>query len=222
MRKPRLNGDLWVHFFSGRFAAAPSPRRSGQPVARRNGRNALLSSSGKLGAPSALHFFAPYSITSEIQMPQTAVIAAVRTAELLAVTTVLAFYGSLLWYLNGRFLKKLDRIFCRQSLDQPTLGEVQRTLEEISLDSAHFIFTMERYANIPFRQKEVILVFGRVGTRSRGGIRGPLWRLAKTTYALAHNSQTEWMKSNADVFRPAMSGYDYSVFWVNLDALIAG
>jgi len=154
------------------------------------------------------------------EMPQTVVIAVIRTTEFLAVTAVLLLYGSLLWFLNRRFVKKLDRIFCQHSLDRPTLAHVQRTLEEINLDSAHFVFTMERYANIPFRQREVTLVFGRVGTRSPGGIRGPVWRLAKTVYALAHHSQTEWMMSNADVFRPAMSGNSYSVFWVNLAAMI--
>jgi len=150
------------------------------------------------------------------------VIAAIRIAELLAVTAGFALYGWLLWLLNGRFLKKLDLVFCRHSLDQPTFGQVQRTLEQINLDSAHFVFTMERYANVPFRRKEVILVFGRVGTRSPGGIRGPVWRLAKTVYALADNRHTEWMKSHADVFKPAMSGHGHSVFWVNLDAMIAG
>ena len=95
-------------------------------------------------------------------------------------------------------------------------------MEEINLDSAHFVFTMERYANVPFRRKEVILVFGRVGTRSPGGIRGPVWRLAKTAYALVPNSQAEWVTSNGDVFKPAMSGYSHSVFWVNLDAMKAG
>jgi hypothetical protein len=148
------------------------------------------------------------------------VISTIRTTELLAAGAGLLLYGSLLWFLNGRFLKKLDRVFCQHSSDQPTLTHVQRTLEEINLDSAHFVFTMERYANIPFRQNEVTLVFGRVGTRSPGGIRGPVWRLAKTVYALANHSQKEWMKSNADVFKLAMSGHDYSVFWVNLGAMI--
>ena len=149
-------------------------------------------------------------------------IAAIRTGELLAVAAVLLFYGWLLWFLNGRFLKKLDIIFRRHILDQPTFIQVQKTLEEINLDSAHFVFTMERHANIPFRQKVVTLVFGRVGIRSAGGIRGPVWRLAKTAYALAPNSQAEWMKRNADVFKTATSGYGHSVFWVNLDAMKAG
>jgi hypothetical protein len=147
------------------------------------------------------------------------VIAAIRIAELLAVTAVLLLYGWLLWFLNGRFLKKLDLVFSQHSADQPTFGQVQRTLEEINLDSAHFVFTMERYANILFRQKEVTLVFGRVGIRSAGGIRGPVWRLAKTAYALAPKSHAEWMKGHADVFKPALSGYGYSVYWVDLDAI---
>jgi len=150
------------------------------------------------------------------------VIAAIRTAELLAVAAVLLFYGWLLWFLNGRFLKKLDLVFCRHSLDQPAFGQVQKTLEEINLDSAHFVFTMERHANVLFREKEVTLLFGRVGIRSAGGVRGPVWRLAKTAYALVPNSQAEWMTSNGDVFKPAMSGYSHSVFWVNLEAMKAG
>ena len=118
-------------------------------------------------------------------------IAAIRIGELLAVTAVLLFYGWLLWFLNGRFLKKLDLIFRRHSLDHPAFGQVQKTLEEINLDSAHFVFTMERHANVLFREKEVTLLFGRVGIRSAGGVRGPVWRLAKTAYALVPNSQAE-------------------------------
>lgn len=149
-------------------------------------------------------------------------IATIRIGELLAVTAVLLLYGWLLWFLNGRFLKKLDLIFRRHSAAQPTFAQVQKTLEEINLDSAHFVFTMERYANILFREKEVTLVFGRVGKRSPGGIRGPVWRLAKTAYALAPNHQAEWMKRNADVFKPAAAGYGHTVFWVNLNAMKAG
>jgi hypothetical protein len=152
---------------------------------------------------------------------QPVVIATIRTAELIAVTSVLILYTALLWFLNRRFLKKLDRIFCRHSFDEPTLPQIEKTLEQLNLDSAHFVFTMERYANVPFREKEVTLVFGRVGTRSPGGIRGPVWKLAKRVYALADNNETEWMKSHADVFRPAMSGYGYSVFWVDLGPLMA-
>jgi hypothetical protein len=154
-------------------------------------------------------------------MQQTVVIAVIRTPELLAVTAGLVLYGALLWFLNRRFLKNLDRIFCQRRLSQPALAEIQKTLEQLNLDSAHFVFAMDRYANIPFREKEIILIFGRVGTRSPGGIRGPVWRLAKTVYALSENSQAEWMKGNADVFKPAMSGYGHSVYWVNLTALKA-
>jgi hypothetical protein len=149
------------------------------------------------------------------------VIAVVRTPELLAVTAGLMLYGALLWFLNRRFLKRLNLIFSQHRLDEPTLTDIKRTLDELNLDSAHFAFAVERHANILLRHKEVTLVYGRVGTRSPGGMRGPVWTLAKTVYALAENSQTEWMKSNSDIFRPAMSGYRYSIFWVNLDELIA-
>jgi hypothetical protein len=149
------------------------------------------------------------------------VIAAVRTPELLFVIAVLALYAALLWFLNRRFLKRLDLVFSRHSSDEPDIADIKRALDELNLDSAHFVFTMDRHANILLRQKAITLVYGHVGTRSPGGLRGPVWTLSKTVYALVDNGGAEWMKNNSDIFRPALSGYDHSIFWVNLNALSA-
>ena len=38
-------------------------------------------------------------------------------------------------------------------------------------------------------------------------------------YVLVEKGESEWMELHPHVFKPAMAGYKYSIFWVNLDAL---
>ena len=144
------------------------------------------------------------------------------TPELIIFITGLLLYGVLIWSIRRRFLKKVDLVFSKHSDDAPDFTEISERLDAVNLDSAHFVFTMDRYANILFRQNKITLVYGHIGTRSPGGIRGPVWTLRKATYALADKNQIEWMKSNPDVFKHAMATYSYSVFWVDLDAMLSG
>jgi hypothetical protein len=81
---------------------------------------------------------------------------------------------------------------------------------------------MDRHANILFRQHRITLVYGHIGARSPGGIRGPVWTLKKMVYALVDKNQIEWTKSNPDVFKHAMDSYSYSVFWVDLHGMLSG
>ena len=148
-------------------------------------------------------------------------LATTRTPELAIFIAGILLYGVLLWSKKRRFLKKLDHIFSKHNNDTPDVTEISKRLEALNLDSAHFVFTMDRHANILFRQNKITLVYGRVGARSPGGIRGPAWTLSKRTYALADKTQMEWMKSNTDIFECATAGYSYSVFWVNLDKMLS-
>jgi len=149
-------------------------------------------------------------------------LATTRTPELVFFITGLLLYGVLLWSIKRRFLKKLDLVFSKHTYDAPDFTEISKRLEALNLDSAHFVFTMDRHANVLFRQNKVTLVYGRVGARSPGGIRGPVWTLRKRIFALADKNQTEWMNSNPDVFECAMASYGDSVFWVGLDRMLSG
>jgi len=142
--------------------------------------------------------------------------------ELAAFSAALLLYASLLWFLNWRFHKKLDAAFLRRQCTGPGFADVSETLHDLNEDCAHFVFTAERCGNILFRGKHVTLVYGRVGSRSPGGIRGPGWTLRKAVFALVSHHESEWMRSNPDVFTHTVSGYRYSIFWVNLDTLLAG
>jgi hypothetical protein len=149
-------------------------------------------------------------------------LATTGTPELVIFIAGILLYGALLWSIKRRFLKKLDRVFLKHSDDAPDFAEIRKRLDALNLDSAHFVFTMDRRANIVFRQNKITLVYGHIGSRSPGGIRGPVWTLRKMVYALADKNQMEWMTSNPDVFQCAMAGYSYSVFWVSLDRVLAG
>ena len=132
----------------------------------------------------------------------------------------LSLYGALVWILHRRFHKKLAAAFSRHGEEEPTFAAVKEKLDDLNEDSAHFVFTMDRRANIAFRGRSITLVYGRVGTRSPGGIRGPVWTLRKTIYVLVPRSESAWMESHSEVFQQAMSGYHVSIFWVNLEAML--
>jgi hypothetical protein len=152
----------------------------------------------------------------------TLMIAVTRTPELVAVLAVFGLYGVVLWFLNQRFHRRLEAVFSQHRGGRPTFAEIGEVLDDLNLDSAHFVFAVERHANIRFREKDVTLVYGRVGTRSPGGIRGPVWTLRKAVYALADEGQTAWMKGCPEVFTGAMSGYRFAVFWVKLEEILKG
>ncbi len=139
-----------------------------------------------------------------------------------AFLAALLLYIAVLWYLNRRFQQKLGAAFLGRHCSGPGLTAVSEILDDLNEDCAHFVFTAERSGNILFRDKPVTLVYGRVGARSPGGIRGPVWTLRKAIYTLAPPEQSTWMKSQPDVFTHAVSGYRCSIFWVNLDAFLAG
>ena len=148
-------------------------------------------------------------------------LATTRTPELVVFLSGLVLYGVLLWSLKRSFLKKLNRVFSRHRDDAPNFAEISKRLETLNLDSAHFVFTIERHANLLFRQNKITLVYGRVGSRSPGGIRGPVWTLRKRVYALVDRKQTEWMKRQPDAFQFAMAAYPDSVFWADLDRMLS-
>ncbi len=147
--------------------------------------------------------------------------ATIRAPELITFLTGILLYGVLLWSGQRRFLKKLDLVFSKHGVDEPNETTVREVLEELNLDSAHLMFTMDRHANIAFQESKITLLYGHIGTRSPGGIRGPVWTLKKAVYALVDKTETQWANHHPAVFKYALSGYSYSVFWVNLDALIA-
>jgi len=144
------------------------------------------------------------------------------TPELIIFVAGLLLYGVLLWSIHRRFLKKVDLIFARHDSDAPSSAEINKRLDALNQDSAHSVFCMDRHANISFRQQKLTLVYGRVGTRSPGGIRGPVWTLRKTVFALVDTNQMDCMKSTPNIFKCAINGYTDSVFWVSLDALLSG
>ena len=142
--------------------------------------------------------------------------------EAAAFIAAVFLYLSILWNLEQRFRRKLGLAFSRDHCPGPTFAAISDTLRELNEDCAHFVFTAEQSGNVLFREKPITLVYGHVGSRFPGGIRGPVWKLRKRAYALVPNTQSDWMKTIPSVFRHATSGYRYSIFWVNLDALLAG
>ena len=147
-------------------------------------------------------------------------LATTRMPELVTFLAGILLYGGLLWSIRRRFLQKLDLVFSQSGDEAPDSAEINKRLDSLNLDSAHFVFTMDRHANLRFRQKRITLVYGHIGTRSPGGIRGPAWTLKKRVYALADQRQAEWMNRHPDVFERATTGYNDSVFWVNLDGML--
>jgi hypothetical protein len=124
--------------------------------------------------------------------------------------------------LDRRFRRKLGLAFSRHHCAGPSFATISEVLRDLNEDCAHFVFAAEQSGNVLFREKQITLVYGHVGSRSPGGIRGPVWKLGKRAYALVPNTEFEWTQTMPSVFRLATSGYRYSIFWVNLDAFLAG
>lgn len=70
----------------------------------------------------------------------------------------------MLWYLKRRFLKKLDLAFPKHNDDASAFAGIEKRLDALNQDSAHFVFTMERYTEIRFRQRDISVLYGRIGT----------------------------------------------------------
>jgi hypothetical protein len=146
----------------------------------------------------------------------------IRLLEATAFFAGLLFYFCTLWFLDRRFRRKLALAFSRHHCAGPSFATISEALRDLNEDCAHFVFTAEQSGNVLFREREIALIYGQVGIRFSGGIRGPAWALRKRVYALVPNDQLEWMKAQRGVFKYATSGYQVSIFWVNLDAFLAG
>jgi hypothetical protein len=149
-----------------------------------------------------------------------AVTAPVRTIEAAAFVAAVFVYVSILWNLDRQFRRKLGLAFSCHRCAGPSFATISEELRELNEDCAHFIFTAEQSGNVLFREKPITLVYGHVGCRYPGGIRGPVWKLRKRAFALVPNTELEWVKTIPSVFRHATSGYRYSIFWVSLEAFV--
>jgi hypothetical protein len=145
-----------------------------------------------------------------------------RFLEAAAFFAALLLYLFILWFLDRRFRRKLAQAFSRHHCAGPSFASISEALRDLNEDCAHFVFTAEQSANVLFRERRIALVYGHVGIRSPGGIRGPVWTLRKRVYAFVPNDEVEWMKANRGVFKLATSGYRFSIFWVDLNAFLAG
>ena len=110
-----------------------------------------------------------------------------------------------------RSRKVRNRIFAKHEFDAPTLAEIQNRIDRINKESPRFCFAAERLANIPFSGQQISIVYGPVVSSATTS--------SKSVYAVGDAEQSHWMRQNSDVFEPAVTGSQGSVFWVNLARL---
>jgi hypothetical protein len=96
--------------------------------------------------------------------------------------------------------------------EEPTLAEIQNRLDAISKERPTFSFAVERRANILFSGQQISIVYGPVVSS--------VTTSNKAVYAVADAEQSHWMRQNSDVFEPAFSGSQDSVFWVDMAQLL--
>jgi hypothetical protein len=130
---------------------------------------------------------------------------------------VLAIF-SLLFLLLGvwtwRFRRLLVRLFAKHQFDEPTLKDVQERVDLIDQECPRFTFAAERVANMSFRGQKVSIICGPVAWSDA------ITHSNKCAYAIADADQSQWMRQNSDVFEPAFTGSQDSVFWVNIPELL--
>jgi hypothetical protein len=107
----------------------------------------------------------------------------------------------------------LARVFAKHELDEPTLKDVQERVDFINQECPRFTFAAERAANMSFRGQKVSIVCGPVAWSDA------ITHSNKCVYAIADADQSHWMRQNSDVFEPAFTGSQDSVFWVNVPEL---
>lgn len=130
---------------------------------------------------------------------------------------VLAIFSLLFLLLSlwtWRFRRLLARLFAKHQFEEPTLKEVQERVELIDQECPRFTFAAERVANMSFRGQKVSIVCGPVAWSDA------LTHSNKCIYAIADADQSHWMRRNSDVFQPAFTGSQDSVFWVNIAELL--
>ena len=124
-------------------------------------------------------------------------------------------------FLGGRALwyrRRVRSLLSKHAGGRPTLPEVQEFLMMVNAECSTHLFSVERFANILFREQTMSLVFGRVGSLGWGKI-GPTWQTTKSLFAIAGAEQTPWMVANPDAFTPAFVGSQASVFWISIGKL---
>jgi hypothetical protein len=124
---------------------------------------------------------------------------------------ILAMLGFIsFWAWRSRRLR--SRVFASHQFEEPTLAEIQNRLDAISKEGPTFSFAAERRANILFSGQQISIVYGPVVSS--------VTTSNKAVYAVADAEQSHWMRQNSDVFEPAFSGSQDSIFWVNIAELL--
>ena len=134
-------------------------------------------------------------------------------AAFIILISLLFLGGRAIWYRS-----RVRSILSKHIGDPPTLSQIQARLSAINAFCSTFVFSAERFANIPFRGQIISVAFGPVGSVGIGKA-GPMWRTTKTLFAIADAEQTPWMTANSDTFTPIFSGSEASVFWTRIAKL---
>ena len=118
------------------------------------------------------------------------------------------FFLFFLW--TWRFRRLLVRVFARHQFEEPTLKEVQQRVDFIDQECPRYSFAAERLANMTFRGRKVSIICGPIAWSDA------FTHSNKCIYTIADANQSQWMRQNSDVFEPAFTGSQDSVFWVNI------
>ena len=124
----------------------------------------------------------------------------------------LLFFLFTLW--SWRFRRLLARLFAKHQFDEPTLKDVQKRVDLVDQECPQFSFAAERVANLSFHGKKVSIVCGPVAWSDA------FTHSDKCVYAIADADQSQWMQHTSNVFKPAFTGSNDSVFWVNIPELM--
>lgn len=117
-----------------------------------------------------------------------------------------------LW--TWRFRRFIAQLLAKHQFDEPSLQAVQNRVELINQECSEFAFAAERLANVSVRGQKVSIVCGPVAWSDA------ITHSYKCVDAIADAEQSHWTRWNFDVFEPAFTGSQDSVFWVNIAELL--
>jgi len=120
-------------------------------------------------------------------------------------------------YRKWRYNTLVNSLFGRgKPLD---LSIVSQQIDLVNQDSTEFTFAANRAIAITVFGRMVHLVEGPVG-HVVYGIRNPFWHTQHCLFAITDSSRIEWYYAHKHVFREAMIGERYSIFWAAPEQLL--
>lgn len=128
---------------------------------------------------------------------------------------LILLFGAFAAFWWWQYRRAVSELFAGCDGDGAALQEVREKLEVVNSECPTHVFSATRLATVYLHENPISLVQGYVVP-----LGGKAVSAQKHVFALAGQDQADWMRLYSDVFEPAFSGSQASIFWVRVTALL--